>query len=97
MVKLINDNRLVIHSKKIVKGENKKMTKIKYGRIEIDNQIVGYATFVEGEDKIELISIPYGGLIVKRNGVKIDCKPYVMLWTKIAGWIGTEELMEKVF
>ena len=72
-------------------------TEIKYGRIPIEiegKQVVcGYATFTEAGRKIELISVPYGGLYVKADGKTIE-KPgtgtgkYAMLWAKIAGWIG---------
>jgi len=69
-------------------------TEIRYGRIVLDGQRIGYCTYQENGDKIEIFCPPYKPLIVKKNGVTIPCTPeHVMVWTKVAGWLGTSELI----
>ena len=81
------------------------MIEIKYGRISREGKIVGYAVFETEGKKIELISEPYGPLRVLINGKEnnwaespshFDLGIAVQVWTKVAGWIGTEQ-MARVF
>ena len=77
-------------------------TEIKYGKIHLDGQMVSYATFQEEEKTVELIVPAYQGLHVKIDGVlynpgSMEVRKYVMLWTKVAGWIGQEQLLKQVF
>lgn len=75
-------------------------TEIEFGYKTIEGKRVGYATYIEptSENKIELINVPYGGLFVKIND-ELKHKPggvpyhYVMLWTKVAGWLGSRDLL----
>ena len=83
-------------------------TEIKYGHVQLpfgkDKAMIrcGYCIFKEEGHMIELISVPYGGLYVRKDGELIG-KPgqsagrkYVMAWTRVAGWLGADELMSQV-
>jgi hypothetical protein len=71
-------------------------TEIKYGRIPMDNELVGYVTWNEGNDKVELLSPPYHDLIKVMNGKIVGASEEdVMIWTKVAGWLGVEELSKR--
>jgi len=66
---------------------------VKYGRIEYQGKICGYVTWNENGKKIELISIPYGPLLKFIDGEQVKPTPDdVMIWTRVAGLLGTEEL-----
>lgn len=69
------------------------MAEIKYGRAMVDGKLCGYATWMEDGHKMEFISIPGNKLVklVDDKMVELTEKD-IMLWTKIAGWLGTEEL-----
>ena len=77
------------------------MTEIKYGRIAREGKIVGYATFEMEGRKIEIISEPYRNLVVLIDGKAdwsncprgFDMHMAVEVWTKVAGWIGTEQMV----
>lgn len=72
-------------------------TKIRYGRVKIDSEIVLYSKWYENGSKNELISAPYKKLIklVDGKSVKPTTEDAIVL-TKIAGWIGADELIEEV-
>lgn len=84
------------------------MTEIKYGHVNLpfgpnkSNVRCGYATFKEDDATIELISVPYGGLWVRRNGEIIE-RPgtgtgkYTMAWAKVASWLGNQEFADRWF
>ena len=83
-------------------------TKITYGhkKAEIEGEFftVGFAEYEdENGDMIELLSVPYGGLYVKKNGELFlrpgekSITPYVWIWTKVAGWLGGQDLAKKHF
>jgi hypothetical protein len=66
---------------------------IKYGRIRIDGELCGYAEYEENGHKIQMISKPYGSLIVLDNGK--PRKPTYeesLIWAKVAGWLGEDDL-----
>jgi len=69
--------------------------KITYGRKLIDGKLCGYARFKdENGDTIELISPPYGDLKKYINGQPAPVTTEdVFLWTEVAGWLGTDELL----
>ena len=85
------------------------MTQIQYGRKKDErhnNNLCGFATFEEQNqfDKtvtIELVCATEG-LYVYENGIMIG-KPgqsagykYIMIWTKVAGWLGTAGLIRSL-
>lgn len=72
-------------------------TKITYGRKRVGDKLVGYASWEEGGHKIELFSEPYKPLIKLVDGkpAKVTEKD-VFIWTKVSGWIGTEELLQEL-
>jgi len=68
------------------------MTEIKYGRIQRDGKIVGYATFIDGDNKVEIFAPPYKRLECYVNGQRVPCNAqFVMIWTKVAGWLAEIE------
>jgi len=68
---------------------------IKYGRRIINGELHGYACYKDEQgNTIELISPPYGDLKKLVNGKPSKVKTEdIMTWTRIAGWIGTDELL----
>lgn len=76
---------------------------IKYGKIKLDGfGLVSYAIFQNDSNQtVELICPPYKGLYVRIDG-KIfppgssEVRQYVMLWTKVAGWLGTDQLLNSL-
>lgn len=70
---------------------------IKYGRKEFDGKLCGYATFEEDGHKMELICPPYESLIVLKDGKRVPCeRKYVWAWTRVAGWLGAQEMVNKI-
>ena len=70
---------------------------IKYGRVRIDGEMVLYSKWYQNGSKNELISSPYNKLIKLVDGKEV--KPTTedaVVWTKIAGWIGADELIREV-
>ena len=73
------------------------MREITYGKVKIDGKIVLYSKWYENGSKNELISSPYDKLIKLVDGKSV--KPTTedaVVWTKIAGWIGEEELIKEM-
>ena len=70
-------------------------TEIKYGRMNIDGRETGYATWMEDGRKHEVIAPAYQNLIKIVDGkITKPTKMDIILWTRIAGDMGTEELMK---
>ena len=69
------------------------MTEIVFGRIWKNGELVGYAAFVDKQGRtVEIFSPPRKPLEVYVAGEKVKVQPeHVMLWMKIAGWLGVEE------
>ena len=85
----------------IALGTHRKMTaqeiEIKYGRVRIDGEMVLYSKWYQNGSINELISSPYNKLIKLVDGKEV--KPTTedaVVWTKIAGWIGADELIREV-
>ena len=75
-------------------GDKKKMTEVKYGRILRNDKIVGYCTYTEEGVKVEIFSEPYKNLEVKINGENVQPNyQHVMVWTKVAGWLGQDQIL----
>jgi len=70
------------------------MTKVTYGRIFRNAELVGYCSYTDEKGKlVEIFSPPYKSLEVYVAGEKVKTQSeHVMVWTKVAGWLGTEEL-----
>lgn len=69
-------------------------TAVSYGRVLRNGKVVGYATYQVSGRKIELINLP-DRLQVLVDGVEV--KPdfvHVMVWTKVAGWLGTADTLK---
>ena len=59
----------------------------------MDGERVEYATFQDNDQKIELISKPYGSLIKLVDGKKSYVeKEDVIVWTRVCGWLGIDEI-----
>lgn len=81
--------------KKVKEVEGKK--EIKYGRIMYEDKLCGYCAWKWNSHKNELISIPYGPLIHLVNGEKVKTTKFdVLLWTEVAGWLGTDDLVNRL-
>ena len=81
---------------------NNNQTEIKYGHIELEGNTIGYATYNINDTKVELLNLS-NGLHVRIDG-KIKYKPgdqgiypYVIIWTKVAGWMGTADFARRYF
>ena len=73
-------------------------TQVRYGYITVKGKRCGFATYKVRDKEVILISIPYGGLIKFVNGQRATVLPEdVMLWAKIAGWLGFDELHKELF
>jgi len=72
-------------------------TEIKHGRIELNGYTCGTALYSEPNgSEVMLISHPIIGLLAYVDGKRIP-KPtetMSMIWAKVAGWLGTAEVME---
>ena len=71
-------------------------TKVKYGRQLINDQICGVVFYIEPEteDEIVLISPPYSQINAYRNGKLTGVtREMVVVWTEIAGLLGSKGLL----
>lgn len=72
------------------------MVEIKYGRTIVDGKPCGYATWMEDGHKMEFVDIPNMRLVKLVDNKRVELTEQdIMLWTKIAGWLGTEELYKE--
>ena len=69
---------------------------IKYGRVELQGKQVGYCEYMDPRDNTlhQIWCPPYESLLVLVDGKKVKAsRHHVMMWTKVAGWLGNHELL----
>lgn len=64
---------------------------IQYGRVRFEGKVCGYCTWALGPVKVELVSEPYGRLRKFVNGKEVEPSDAdAAIWTRVAGWLGSE-------
>jgi len=65
-------------------------TKITYGRIFRNAELVGYCGYIDEQGrKVDIFSPPQKSLEVYVDGKRVKVQPeHVMIWTRVAGWLG---------
>lgn len=69
------------------------ITEVKYGRTNVHGLGCGYAVWQEGEERHEVIVPDYKDMVKLVDGKKTAVRKIdTVIWAKVAGDMGTEEL-----